>query len=75
MGALTPILIILTLLVVLVNGATDAPNAVSSAIYAGKLKMGHAVLLCGVCNLVGVIASSLFSNRVADTVFSLIFLH
>ncbi|MBQ7907194.1 MAG: inorganic phosphate transporter [Clostridia bacterium] len=72
-SSLTYALVIFLILgVVLVNGATDAPNAISSAVSTRALKMWQACLICGVCNFASVILFCVFSHEVADTVFSLV---
>ena len=42
---------LLTLGVLLVNGWTDAPNAIAGAVITGALPFRKAVLLAAVCNL------------------------
>lgn len=64
--------IILTLLVVVVNGFTDAPNAIATAVCTGAIGLKSACLLCGAFNFVGCLSFSLLSGQVIDTVFSII---
>lgn len=66
------IVILLTLGVVLVNGSTDAPNAISSSVYTGALKMWQACIICGVFNLLSILFFCFLSPKVADTVFSMV---
>lgn len=61
--------ILLVLAVVLVNGFTDAPNAVASCISSRSMTPKGAILLAGVCNLLGAIAAALFFSGVAETVY------
>ena len=57
--------------VVLVNGFTDAPNSVATAIYTGAISQKRALLLCSVFNFLGVLIASLFNSKIARFVFSL----
>lgn len=70
--ALGIIVVLLTLGVVLVNGSTDAPNAISSSVYTGALKMWQACLICGISNLASILFFCFLSPKVADTVFSMV---
>ena len=45
--------VLLTLGVLLVNGWTDAPNAIAGAVVTGALSFRRAVLLAAVCNFLG----------------------
>jgi PiT family inorganic phosphate transporter len=53
------------------NGFTDAPNAISSVVGTGALKMWQACSLCAVFNFLGAILSYMINSSVADSVFSL----
>ncbi|MBQ7352516.1 MAG: inorganic phosphate transporter [Clostridia bacterium] len=64
--------IMLALGVVFVNGFTDAPNAIATAVAAKALSLRNACLLCGIFNLLGCFFFSLFSGQVIDTIFSII---
>ena len=66
------ICVLLALGVVLVNGFTDAPNAIATTVSTGALSMNRACLLCAVCNLLGLLVSSAFNMAVADTMLSLV---
>lgn len=59
---------LLLLAVLLVNGWTDAPNAIATAVASGALSFRRAVLLAAGCNLAGVAATSLCMPAVAQTV-------
>ena len=59
---------LLLLAVLLVNGWTDAPNAIATAVASGALSFRRAVLLAAGCNLAGVAATSLYMPAVAQTV-------
>ena len=62
------LLSLLTLAVILVNGWTDAPNAIASAVSSRALSFRSAAALAAVCNFGGAALSSLLHPAVADTV-------
>ncbi len=68
-----PLLIsaLLTLGVLFVNGWTDAPNAIATAVSTRALPYRRAVLLAAVCNLAGCICATAISGAVAATIFEL----
>lgn len=61
----------LVLGVILVNGATDAPNAIATAVGSGALRFQSAAVLAAVCNLLGVVWMTLISSTVAETIYSI----
>lgn len=63
--------VVLTLAVVLVNGWTDAPNAIATAVASGALSFRSAVGLAAVCNFLGVWLVSAVSPAVANTIYSI----
>lgn len=68
-------LIIFTMLilaVILVNGWTDAPNAISSCISTRSMTPKGALALAAVCNFCGCIGMAMISNSVASTVFGIV---
>ena len=62
---------LLTLGVLLVNGWTDAPNAIAGAVVTGALSFRRAVLLAAVCNFAGVCCVTAVNTSVAETVYSI----
>ena len=62
---------LLTLGVLLVNGWTDAPNAIAGAVVTGALSFRRAVLLAAVCNFLGVLCVTSVYPSVAETVYSI----
>ena len=64
-------ILVLALFVIFLNGFTDAPNAISSVVGTGTLKMWQGCLLCAVFNFFGVILTSSMGMTVAKSVFSL----
>lgn len=63
--------IILAYTVLLVNGWTDAPNSIATAVTSGAIGFKKASLLCGAFNFLGVIFACLLNTTVAEFVFSL----
>lgn len=63
--------VLLTLAVLLVNGWTDAPNAIASAVVTGALPFRSAVVLAAVCNFLGVLCVTSVNASVAETVYSI----
>lgn len=63
--------VLLTLAVLLVNGWTDAPNAIAGAVVTGALPFRAAVLLAAVCNFLGVLCVTAVNTSVAETVYSI----
>ncbi len=57
--------------VILVNGWTDAPNAIAAPVAAGVLPFPAAAALAAVCNLLGVVCSTRVSDAVARTLWSI----
>ena len=63
--------VLLTLAVLLVNGWTDAPNAIAGAVVTGALPFRPAVGLAAVCNFLGVLCVTAVNASVAETVYSI----
>ncbi|MBQ5973497.1 MAG: inorganic phosphate transporter, partial [Oscillospiraceae bacterium] len=57
----------LTAGVILENGGTDAPNAVSACVASGALRPRAAVAMAAAGNLIGCLAAGLFFPFVAGT--------
>ena len=55
--------------VLFVNGWTDAPNAIASAVATNAISMRQGVLLAGVMNAFGGLAALLIGQKVAQTVY------
>ena len=62
---------LLTLAVLVVNGWTDAPNAIAGAVVTGALPFRRAVALAAACNFLGVLCVTSVNASVADTIYSL----
>jgi len=65
-------LLLLVMLVVFVNGWTDAPNAITGVVSTGALSYERAVCMAAVCNLAGMLCMSLVSSSVADTISGMV---
>jgi len=63
---------LLVLAVIFVNGWTDAPNAIATAVGSGALSFRKAALLAAVCNFIGTALACLFFPAVAATVGDLV---
>jgi PiT family inorganic phosphate transporter len=70
-----PALIIVLVLVIgvtVVSGATDAPNAIATAVSTRCLKPGTALALAAVFNFIGLVGMTYISTAVAHTMFSMV---
>ena len=64
--------VILTLGVILVNGWTDAPNAIATCVVTRCMKPKSAILMAAVFNFLGVFVMTKISNEVAVTITSMV---
>ena len=62
----------LVLLVTIVSGATDAPNAIATAVSTRCLTIEQALLVAAVFNFVGLVAMTYISTAVAHTMFNMV---
>ena len=62
---------LLTLAVLVVNGWTDAPNAIAGSVVTGALPFRRAVVLAAVCNFLGVLCVTSVNASVAETIYSI----
>ena len=73
--ASNPVLVVVTLLnigVIVVNGATDAPNAIATVVSTRAMKPKPAIVMAAVCNFLGLLVVSLFTAAVAHTIFNMV---
>ena len=63
--------VLLLLAVILVNGWTDAPNAIASAVVSGALPFRRAAWLAAACNLLGSLWAAAAGGAVSETIFSI----
>ena len=64
--------VLLTLSVILVNGWTDAPNAIATCVSTRAMGAGSAILMAAAFNLLGVLGMTALNARVAMTVYSMV---
>ena len=64
--------VLLTLGVILVNGWTDAPNAIASCVATRALKPRAAIIMAAVFNFLGVLVMTLLSPKVAETIYHMV---
>jgi PiT family inorganic phosphate transporter len=57
---------------IIVNGATDAANAISGVVSTRTLKPSHAIILASLFNFLGVVVMSLVNHRVVDTIMNMV---
>lgn len=70
-----PVLVVVVLLnigVIIVNGATDAPNAIATVVSTRAMKPRGAIMMAAICNFFGLLLVSLVSTAVATTIFSMV---
>lgn len=72
--ATDPMLLVSTLLtlgVILVNGWTDAPNAIATCVSTRAIGVRRAVGMAAVCNFLGVLVMTAVNHSVAATVYNM----
>lgn len=70
-----PILCVITVLicgVVLVNGWTDAPNAIATCVATRSLSPKKALVMAAVLNFLGVLVMTFLSTTVAETIYKIV---
>lgn len=73
--ASNPLLLVVTLLnigVIIVNGATDAPNAIATVVSTRCMKPTPAIVMAAICNFFGLLAITMVSSAVANTIFHMV---
>jgi len=63
---------LLTLAVVLVNGWTDAPNAIATVVSTRSIKPKSAIFLAAFFNFLGVLVMTMINSEVAQTVYNMV---
>ncbi len=63
---------VLVIAVMLVNGWTDAPNAISTCVTTRSLTPKGALCLAGICNFAGTLAMSYINSGVAKTMYLMV---
>lgn len=66
------ITVILTLGVILVNGWTDAPNAIATCVSTRAMSPDTAILMAAIFNFIGVFVMTLINANVALTIYNMV---
>lgn len=66
------IIVLLTLGVILVNGWTDAPNAIATCVSTRSMLPRAAILMAAGMNFLGVLVMTLVNSTVAQTIFNMV---
>ena len=69
---LLTIAVILTLGVILVNGWTDAPNAIATCVVTRCMSARAAIIMAAIFNFLGVYVMTLLSPKVAQTITKMV---
>lgn len=70
-----PMLLVVSILnvgVIIVNGGTDAPNAIATVVSTRAMRPRTAIIMAAICNFVGLLIVSLISPAVAMTIFHMV---
>ncbi|MDR0897831.1 MAG: inorganic phosphate transporter [Oscillospiraceae bacterium] len=66
------ITVLLTLGVILVNGWTDAPNAIATAVSTRSIAPRSAILMAAVFNFLGILVMTYINKTVAQTIYKMV---
>ncbi len=66
------VVMVLVLGTIFVNGATDAANAIAEPVGTRSIGVDEAILMSVICNFVGLVAMTLISTAVADTMSGMV---
>lgn len=66
------ITVLLTLAVILVNGWTDAPNAIATCVSTRSMNVRAAIAMAAVFNFLGVLVMTLVNAKVAETIYKMV---
>ena len=64
--------VVLTLAVILVNGWTDAPNAIATAISTRVIAPRPAIVMAAVFNFLGIFVMTMINKTVAETIYKMV---
>ena len=67
------ITVALTLGVILVNGWTDAPNAIATCVSTRSMRAPSAIIMAAIFNFLGVLVMTLINSKVAMTIYNMDF--
>ena len=63
---------ILTLAVILVNGWTDAPNAIATCVSTRAMRPRPAIIMAAIFNFLGVLVMTLINKKVAEPIYNMV---
>lgn len=66
------ITVVLVLGVVLVNGWTDAPNAIATCVSTRSITPKNAIIMAAIFNFLGVLVMTILNNSVAQTIYKMV---
>lgn len=66
------LIVLLTLGATIVNGATDAPNAIATVVGTKAMRPAPAIAMAAVCNFIGLAGITMISSAVAATIFKMV---
>lgn len=66
------LIVALTLGATVVNGATDAPNAIATVVGTRAMRPNAAIAMAAVCNFIGLVGITMISSAVAKTIFGMV---
>lgn len=66
------VVVLLTLGVILVNGWTDAPNAIATCVATRAIRPRAAILMAAVCNFLGVFVMTMCAPMVTETISKMV---
>lgn len=66
------IIVVLCLGATIVNGATDAPNAIASIVGTRAMRPTHAIMMAAVGNFVGLVVITSVNTAIASTIFNMV---
>jgi len=66
------ITIFLTLAVILVNGWTDAPNAIATAVSTKAIPPRQAIIMAAIFNFLGILVMTAINKTVAQTIYNMV---
>lgn len=66
------ITVLLTLGVILVNGWTDAPNAIATCVSTRSMGVRPAIIMAAVFNFLGVLVMTAINKSVAETIYNMV---
>lgn len=64
--------VVLILAAILVNGGTDAPNAIATCVSTRSISPRAAIFMAAGCNLLGIIVMTKLCPTVAETIYKMV---